>query len=27
MGRNSAMELHERLARELARGRVKDDID
>jgi len=27
MGRNSAMELQERLARELARGRVKDDID
>jgi len=27
MGRNSAQELHERLARELARGRVKDDID
>ena len=27
MGRHSAMELQERLARELARGRVKDDID
>lgn len=27
MGRNSALELQERLARELARGRVKDDID
>jgi HPr kinase/phosphorylase len=27
MGRNSAMDLQERLARELARGRVKDDID
>ncbi len=27
MGRNSALDLQERLARELARGHVKDDID
>lgn len=27
MGRNSAMDLHERLVKELARGRLKDDIE
>jgi hypothetical protein len=27
MGRNSALDLHERLVKELARGRLKDDIE